>query len=50
MTDDEKADVLRDAIDAYLGEVHPDDLDSDDLSWVLVTALDQAEKKAAAQH
>lgn len=50
MTDDETADVLRKAIDAYLEEVDPEDLDSDDLSWVLVNALSAAgAEKAATQ-
>ncbi|MFE5720608.1 hypothetical protein [Streptomyces erythrochromogenes] len=39
----ETADVLREAIEAYLGEVDADDLDSDDLSWTLVDALRRAE-------
>ncbi|MET9694835.1 hypothetical protein ABZY81_41705 [Streptomyces sp. NPDC006514] len=43
MTDDEKADVLREAIEAYLGEVDAEDLDSDDLAWTLVHALRRAE-------
>ncbi|MFD9007752.1 hypothetical protein [Streptomyces sp. NBC_01232] len=43
MTDDEKAEVLREAIEAYLGEVDAEDLDSDDLSWTLVNALRSAE-------
>ncbi|MGW6617844.1 hypothetical protein ACWGA0_30875 [Streptomyces erythrochromogenes] len=47
MTDDERADALRDGIDAYLGEVDPEDLDSDDLAWTLVNALRRAEERAA---
>ncbi|MFI8345250.1 hypothetical protein ACIF8W_35055 [Streptomyces sp. NPDC085639] len=43
MTDEEKADVLREAIEAYLGEVDAEDLDADDLSWVLVRALHHVE-------
>ncbi len=42
MTDDETAEVLREAIDAYLAEVDPEDLDFDDLAWVLVNALGRA--------
>ncbi|MDA5284744.1 hypothetical protein [Streptomyces sp. Isolate_45] len=42
MTDDETADVLRDGIDAFLMEVDPEELDSDDLAWALVRALNRA--------
>ncbi|MFB6524502.1 hypothetical protein [Streptomyces sp. NPDC056401] len=37
MTDDEKADVLRETIEAYLAELDTNeaDLDSDDLAWAL---------------
>lgn len=44
MTDDDTADVLRDAIDAYFDI---EETDTDDLVWVLVRALWQAEEKAA---
>ncbi|MBZ9593499.1 hypothetical protein K7B06_00045 [Streptomyces erythrochromogenes] len=37
-TDDEKADVLREGIEDYLGEVDAEDLDADDLAWTLVNA------------
>ncbi|MEW2374194.1 hypothetical protein AB0940_33280 [Streptomyces sp. NPDC006656] len=47
MTDNETADVLREAIDAYLGEVEPEDIDSDDLAWVLVAELGRARKRQA---
>ncbi|MFJ9551120.1 hypothetical protein [Streptomyces erythrochromogenes] len=43
MTDDEKADVLREAIEAYRGEVDAVDLDADVLAWTLVNALRRAE-------
>ncbi|MFD4866229.1 hypothetical protein [Streptomyces sp. NPDC058412] len=43
-TDDEKAEVLREAIEAYLDAVGDEDLDSDDLSWTLVNALRRAEE------
>jgi hypothetical protein len=36
------ADVLRDALDAYFQEVGPQDTDTDDLAWTLVTALKRA--------
>ncbi|MFB6578752.1 hypothetical protein ACFCYC_15270 [Streptomyces sp. NPDC056402] len=49
MMDDEKADVLREAIDAYLGEVDAEGLDSDDLSWTLVAVLRRAEEERAPQ-
>ncbi|MFB9594040.1 hypothetical protein [Streptomyces racemochromogenes] len=45
MTDDETADVLRETIDAYLTEVDPEDLDSDDLAWTLVSALRRARER-----
>ncbi|MFI6006916.1 hypothetical protein ACIA98_42435 [Streptomyces sp. NPDC051366] len=48
MNDDESADVLRAAIDAYLTEVGPEELDSDDLAWVLVNALRRATERRAA--
>ncbi|MCB5181515.1 hypothetical protein [Streptomyces antimicrobicus] len=47
MTDEETADVLRDTIDAYLNEVDPDYLDSDDLAWSLVHALRRATQQPA---
>ncbi|MFD7785485.1 hypothetical protein ACFV4Q_20690 [Streptomyces nojiriensis] len=43
MTEDEKADVLREAIEAYLGEVDAEDLDADDLAWMPVRALRRVE-------
>ncbi|MFD6892886.1 hypothetical protein [Streptomyces sp. NPDC059957] len=51
MTDDEKADVFRETIDAYLAEVDTDDadLESDDLAWTLVRALRRAEERAQAR-
>ncbi|MFJ4866952.1 hypothetical protein [Streptomyces sp. NPDC088748] len=48
MTDDEKADVLREAIEAYLGEADAEELDSADLSWTLVDALRRAEAAKSA--
>ncbi|MFD7079084.1 MULTISPECIES: hypothetical protein [unclassified Streptomyces] len=47
MNDDETADALREAIDAYLTEVDPEDLDSDDLAWALVNALRNARERQA---
>ncbi|MEU5069873.1 hypothetical protein AB0G95_38250 [Streptomyces virginiae] len=43
LPDDEKADVLREGIEDYLGEVDAEDLDADDLAWTLVNALRRAE-------
>ncbi|MFE2274576.1 hypothetical protein ACFXB4_35830 [Streptomyces lavendulae] len=48
MNDDETADVLREAIDAYLTEANPEDLDADDLAWNLVNALRSARERQAA--
>lgn len=42
VSDDEKADVLLQAIEGYLAEAYVDDIDADDLSWVLVRALRRA--------
>ncbi|MFI9064472.1 hypothetical protein ACIGQE_21815 [Streptomyces sp. NPDC053429] len=49
MTDTETADVLREGIDAYLREVDPEALDSDDLAWVLVAVLGRARERQAAE-
>ncbi|MFJ7260341.1 hypothetical protein ACIQV2_09250 [Streptomyces globosus] len=43
MTDDEKAEVICDAIDAFFADVDSDDWESDDLAWVIVRAMNQAE-------
>ncbi|MFD8955292.1 hypothetical protein ACFV0B_41300 [Streptomyces xanthophaeus] len=50
MTDDEKADVFRETIEAYLTEVDAEgaELESDDLAWSLVTALHRAEEQGRA--
>ncbi|MEU3778908.1 hypothetical protein AB0F11_38040 [Streptomyces sp. NPDC032472] len=48
MTDDEKASVIMEAIEAYLAEVNPEDLDSDDLSWTIVRALSRASRPGVA--
>ncbi|GAA3282982.1 hypothetical protein [Streptomyces lavendulae] len=48
MTDDDLADALRDAIDTYLTDVDPHELESDDLSWTLVRALRRAEERRTA--
>ncbi|MFB7982774.1 hypothetical protein [Streptomyces vinaceus] len=47
MNDDETADVLREAIEAYLTEADTEELDADDLAWNLVNALRSARKRQA---
>ncbi|GAA1574577.1 hypothetical protein GCM10009731_30640 [Streptomyces globosus] len=43
VTDDEKAEVICDAIDAFFADVDSDDWESDELAWVIVRAMNQAE-------
>ncbi|MEV4195664.1 hypothetical protein [Streptomyces toxytricini] len=43
MSDDEKASMICDVIEAFFNEVDPDNWESDDLAWAIVRAMNQAE-------
>jgi hypothetical protein len=43
LTDDQLANIIRDALDAYLNEVEPGDEDTDDMAHVITRAIRKAE-------